>query len=191
MSSSENIRKAFEIVVKTYENVDKLMKYCDVASEDLGYIALHQRFLRYKSDVEPLGWLTSEFIKVYQHKEGRALDNSFYDGPVYVMEINFDDGPFIYVSKLEYEDISTWDAKLRPGDYWGFSNPICEDNENFKVGKLEDEGNLFESVPKNQAVKDEYWGFERAVFIKHDLTVVRRGNIQDIIFDTFDKLRSL
>ena len=38
MNSNENIRNAFKVVYKTYENIDKLIKYCKTICEDNGYV---------------------------------------------------------------------------------------------------------------------------------------------------------
>lgn len=37
MNLGENIKNAFDVVLKTYENIDKLIKYCDLISADCGY----------------------------------------------------------------------------------------------------------------------------------------------------------
>ena len=40
MNLSENIKNAFNVIDKTYENVDKLMRYCDSIANDCGYEAV-------------------------------------------------------------------------------------------------------------------------------------------------------
>lgn len=66
MSLGENIKSAFEVVLKTYENVDKLLRYCDLIAEDYGYEVVTDKFLRYKSDSNYEGWFINSFIKLYQ-----------------------------------------------------------------------------------------------------------------------------
>lgn len=80
--SLNNIVKAFEIIDKTYENVEKLMKYCDSIADDKGYISISDRFLRYKFDKDYEGWMTRIFVKLYQHQDDMLLENEWLYGPV-------------------------------------------------------------------------------------------------------------
>ena len=69
MNSNENIRNAFKVVYKTYENIDKLIKYCKTICEDNGYVVCSNKFLRWKSDNNFYGWAINNFILLFQDKE--------------------------------------------------------------------------------------------------------------------------
>ena len=190
MNLGENIRNAFEVVLKTYKNVDKLMKYCDLISNDKGYESVTNKFLRYKSDSNYEGWLINSFTKLYQYKEDITLENEWRNGPVFVMEINFEDVPTVYLSKFEYKDISNWGKGTSPGHYYGFTEPIdCADN-GFDEEPIEGMNGYFISKPRVD-ILDKYWGVERVFYTKIDLLEIDSDNLSEKIFGKFDKLRSI
>ncbi|MBA7549888.1 hypothetical protein ES705_42388 [subsurface metagenome] len=61
MSSTEtsiNIRNAFDVVRKTYTNVDKLFAAIDIEAKNSGFINIisgQRPFVRYKSDIDTEG----------------------------------------------------------------------------------------------------------------------------------------
>ena len=104
MNSNENIRNAFKVVYKTYENIDKLIKYCKTICEDNGYVVCSNKFLRWKSDNNFYGWAINNFILLFQDKEDIEIENGFRKGPIYSLEIDFNQEslPTVYLSKYEY-----------------------------------------------------------------------------------------
>ncbi|MDQ2086223.1 hypothetical protein RBH29_07245 [Herbivorax sp. ANBcel31] len=192
MNLSENIKNAFNVVRKTYENADKLMKYCDSISNECGYDIVTNKFLRYKSDSDYEGWFIDRFVKLYQQKADKVLENDWRDGPIYAVELNFEDMPIVYISKFEYEDITTWSrGAISPASYWVFSDLIdCTDNE-FEEKNLNKQDKYFVSVPKNNNVKNSYWGIKRSVYTNYDLKILNSNNIMQKVFSEFDVLKSL
>lgn len=190
MNLGENIQNAFIVVKKTYENVDKLMRFCDSIANDFGYDAITNKFLRYKSDSYYGGWFIDSFIKLYQSKDNKVLENDWKDGPVYVMEINFKDKPKVYLSKFEYDNISDWPKGVSPAEYWGFSKPInCEGND-FKEKNINKREGYYVSEPKKN-VKDKYWGIKRVVYTNLDLFQLTSDSISEKVFGQFDQLTDL
>lgn len=190
MSLGENIKDAFEVVLKTYENVDRLIKYCDVISRDYGYEPVTEKFLRYKSDSNYEGWVINSFIKLYQSNSEKILENGWKEGPVFAMEINFVDQPTVYLSKFLFEDMSTLMGKVSPSDYWLFTEPIdCLDN-GFTEVPIEGKEDYRISTPKND-IKSRYWNIDKVVYAKIDLLKVTSNNMPLKIFGEFDILKTL
>ena len=49
MNLSENIKNAFLVTHKTYENVEKLIQYCKtICDKETNYLVVTDKFLRYK-----------------------------------------------------------------------------------------------------------------------------------------------
>ena len=88
MNLGENIFNAFEVVNKTHENVDKLIKYCrTMAEERKEFELMSPKFLRYKSDVDYWGWNVRQMFLLFQDKQDELLENGWRDGPIYVLDI--------------------------------------------------------------------------------------------------------
>ncbi len=83
MNLGENIGNAFQVVKKTYENIDKLISYCITVSEkESHFVPAVTKFLRYRSDNDWQGWLTQEFFLLFQDKESKKLKNGWRKGTV-------------------------------------------------------------------------------------------------------------
>ena len=190
MSLSENIKNAFNVVLNTYKNVDKLIKYCDLIAKDCGYEIATDRFLRYKSDSNYEGWLINGFVKLYQHKDDELLENEWKDGPIFLMEINFGDIPTVYLSRFEYENIRAWSKGVSPASYWRFTNAIdCEDC-GFTVNDIESMPGYFISKPES-SIKEKYWDVESVIYTNIDLLEIDSDNVKEKIFKEFDTLRDI
>jgi hypothetical protein len=192
MNLSENIKNAFNVVKKTYENVDKLMKYCDSIANNCGYEAVTEKFLRYKSDSYYGGWLIDSFIKLYQSKNDKIMENEWKDGPIFSMELSFENEPIVYLAKFEYDNISGWSkGTISPTAYWVFSESIdCEGSE-FKEENLDNKDGYRVSEPESQNIKEKYWGIKRIVYTTVDLLQLDSNNISGKVFGEFDILRNL
>ncbi|MBM7581207.1 hypothetical protein JOD02_000030 [Caldicoprobacter guelmensis] len=180
------------MVYKTYENVDKLMKYCDSISGDCGYESVTRYFLRYKSDINVEGWFIRSFIKLYQSKNDELLDNGWRNGPVFVMEVNFEDMPVVYLSKFEYEDVSKLPKGVSPADHWKFSDPlVIRENDFFEKQAMEGKYKYFVSQPRTEEIKIRYGDIKRVVCTTVDLTELNSSSVPEKIFGKFDALRGL
>lgn len=191
MNLSENLKKAFNVVYKTYENVDKLMKYCDSISGDCGYESVTRYFLRYKSDINVEGWFIRSFIKLYQSKNDELLDNGWRNGPVFVMEVNFEDMPVVYLSKFEYEDVSQLPKGVSSADHWKFSEPVTDQKNDFDRQVLEGKEKIIVIRPKTEDVKARYGNVKRIIQTTVDLTELNSSSVSEKIFGQFDALREL
>lgn len=192
MNLSENIKNAFNVIDKTYENVDKLMRYCDSIANDCGYEAVTDKFLRYKSDSYYGGWFIRSFIKLYQLENDIKLENDWKNGPIFAMELSFEDTPIVYLSKFEYENISQWTkGAISPTAYWVFSEPIDCQGSNFKEKNLDNTNAYFISEPETENIKNKYWGVKRVVYTTTDLLRLESNNISDKVFGEFNILRNL
>jgi len=185
MSLGENIHTAFEIVAKTYENVSKLISFCqDEASEESDFILSSPKFLRWKSDNDLGGWLMKSFIQLFQSSEDKLLDNQWREGPIYVMEINLNpytySEPMVNLAKFLYVDISSWNEGVSPASHWIFHDPLYD-------GKVEYDGDDFEytGTISDEAYSSRHWGLYRVVGVGMPLVEITRENVREKIFDGF------
>lgn len=191
MNSAENIRNAFIVVQKTFENVKKLMDYCKtVASEKTDYINVIDKFLRYKSDNDVSGWYIKDFILLFQLKSDRELENEWRDGPIFVMEIQLSDEnerkiPTVYLSKFEYSNIVSWEKGCSPTNHWRFYYPL----RNHDVMNIQPGQEFSISTPKTKELGEKYyWGLTKVTTSSLPLTEVNSDNVIEKIFAGFDKL---
>lgn len=189
MNSSENIRNAFKVVYKTYENVDKMMKYCKLICEDNNYVLCSNKFLRWKSDNYFSGWAINNFILIFQNKSDIEYENGLRNGPLYVLEIdfNYDYSPTVYISKYEYKNLDTWSGQFSPSDnwryYWPVRNPDCFDKN--QVNEYE----VYTPTKNSEAIREKsYLGLEKVIRHSECLVDINSDNISDKIFKRFDSL---
>jgi len=188
--SLNNITKAFEIVDKTYESVEKLLKYCDAIANENGYISMSDNFLRYKSDKDYGGWMTRIFVKLYQQKNDIELESKWRDGPVYAMFIRLYDEAAVYTLEYEYHDIKKWGRGISPTSYGMFTWPIEDDNA-FEINQLPVTTNVTQSKPRNESISNKYWGLKNVKYKRHELLEINKDNVADKVFRQFDELRNL
>lgn len=191
MNSAENIRNAFIVVHKTYENVKKLMDYCKtITDEKSHYIIAADKFLRYKSDNDYSGWYINDFILLFQKRSDAELENEWRNGPIYAMEIELrsDDpvkAPTVYLSKYEYADIGSWNKGCSPANHWVFYWPL----RNREIMNIATNKELTTAIPKTKEMgKRFYWGLEKVSYISMPLTDITADNALEKIFGSFDKL---
>ncbi|ACB86080.1 hypothetical protein [Natranaerobius thermophilus] len=192
MSLSDNINNAFEVVLKTYENIDKLMRYCDTISSEFNYIPISDKdFLRYKSDRDYNGWLVNSFIKLYQYQKDQELENGWKDGPIFGLNIYLIGEPSIYLAKYEFDDIHDWGSSYSVSDHWMFFRPIHAEKygHDFEITELENHHSYFISEPAPY-LKKNYKNLNRVLFTKKDLIQLTAENVGDMVFKEFDKLRA-
>lgn len=196
MNSAENIRNAFKVVNKTYENINKMMNYCKtIADEGNEYVVSVPKFLRWKSDNEFDGWLINDFILLFQSKGDEELENGWRNGPIYVLDIDFDyeDTPKVYISKFEYKNIENWSNGCSPTNHWRFYWPIRKVDEfDFQEIDSNAKDNYKICTPKKgreSLADNSYWGIKRAVCYTEELTDINAENIKEKIFDRFTWLK--
>ena len=190
MNLDDNIKNAFEIVRKTYENLDKLMVYLDNESTGKGYKPSIGRFLRYSSDPDHRGWLYNNIIKLYQFIDDEDLHNKWKDGPIYSVEFSFENYPKMIVSKFDF-NIKEWSPGIGAHRVNYFSYPVNKDfKSEFRHMVLEDSKEYTKSVP-NDDISEKYWGLNHVIFREFKLTEVNLENANKLVFDEFDKMRNI
>lgn len=197
MTSSENIRNALHVMYKTYENIEKLMEYTKIVSQEkTDYRVSFPKFLRYKSDNDIAAWLMNDFILIFQNNKDNNCEseNGWKDAPIYAMEIYLgdkdyeeDDLPAIYLSKFEYYDINSWKEGFSPAYYWIFYYPLS--NSNYMNFNSYNDINI--ATPQNEKASKTYWGLKKVTTKKLDLFDVTSENLAEKIFGTFDELAKL
>jgi len=188
MNSGENIHNAFEIVAETYENVNKLMSYCQEAAAEKGEFVLSSpKFLRRKSDNEVDGWLVKSFILLFQHSNDKLLKNQWRNGPIYVLEINLNphdyDKPTANIAKFVYNNVNSWEEGVSPAHHRIFYDPLYYD-----IVEFEGEESAYSGQVSNEVYSDRYWGLQRIVGIVVPLISIMRENAYETIFGGFRSL---
>lgn len=193
-SNGENIYTAFKVIENTYTNLAKFFSELDRVGADMGFISITPRFLRWKSDINPEGWLISSFIKLYQLKSDPFLedDAEIRNGLIYGVEVLLGDEensdvqakiPQIFISKYEYDYIAgNWKRLPSVSEHWGFYWPLRNLKDKFIQTNV---NNVFIVNPISNA-KNEYWGLEKVTFKKIPLMEVdSTGKIKERIFEQF------
>src|SRR5436309_1995370 len=92
-NTAMNVKNAFAVVVETYRNLHKFFSELDSVGSEEGFISLTPNFLRWRTDRDLEGWLIRSFVKLFQQKDHQlhAAVDDLRDGPVYGVEIAFDD----------------------------------------------------------------------------------------------------
>jgi hypothetical protein len=180
----ENITNAMNVIQETYANLELLFTELDRVGAEEGFSSLTPRFLRYKSDNDYFGWLTRDFIKLYQRKDGAMTSNlsELREGPIYGVEVELDTNEgYPIISMIEYTfDYSYWDSLPVAKDRGIFYSPFRNDNE-FDI----DENNgVWTSVP-HERVKKKYWGLQKAV--AYGIPLVEVESSEDIRLKVFGK----
>ena len=195
MSTGENIKNAVEVLYKTYESIHKMKEDCQKLAPKAGYRAMSDRFMRYRSDVDTAGWLTSNMILAFQRCSNPDLeaDQNWENAPVFSMEISLTGGtakdsvPMLILSRFEYNDnISRWPAGCSPTYYWGFHQPVSEEfSRNFIQ---EDFDGYSIRKPVSQKVASSYWELKQVTFTSCPLLDLNSTTLQNRVFGTFDRL---
>ena len=187
MSLGENIHAAFEIVAETYENVSKLMSYCqEKAGDNEEFVLSSPKFLRWKSDNDVRGWLMQSFILLFQNSKDKLLKNQWRDGPVYVMEINFNpelyNEPMVNIAKFEYDNMSSWSEGVSPAAHDIFYDPLYGNFIDFEGDEFSYSGDVSDEYISR------YWGLRRIVGIGVPIVEVTRESVKDRLFGGFRSL---
>ncbi|WP_166030732.1 hypothetical protein [Neobacillus terrae] len=146
------------------------------------------KFLRWKSDSSTAGWLTNNFIKLYQFENHTSLPNlpEVKEGPVYCVEVDLegkDDYPEITLAKLTY-DFSQWTKVPGVSDHWIFWD-IFRMTNSFEINES---NGTWASKPHSKAAK-KYWGLQSAQ--GESFPLINVSSAETIKTKIFDRLLSL
>ncbi|MDG5473119.1 hypothetical protein P6709_15305 [Jeotgalibacillus sp. ET6] len=183
-----NISNAVHVLKETYKNLNKLFSELDRVGEVHGFNSITPKFLRWKSDSNPEGWLTSNFIKLYQQEGNTPLKHlpNMFDEDVFGIEVDLEgeeNFPVISIVKFKF-DFAIWTRTPATSDHSIFWDPFR--NERFFTITKENE--LWTS--QSTAIgKSRYWGLEKAVAIGIPLLAV--NSPEDISEKIFEKMKLL
>ena len=183
----QNISTAVNVLKETYKNLNLLFTELDRIGEKEGFISLTPRFLRWKSDSDSDGWLTNNFIKLYQIKTDPSLPTipNMRDGSLFAIEIDLGDNDYPVLSLSRYNfDYSAWTRLPAVSDHWIFWDPFRIENF-FEITEME---GLWESIPLEKA-KRRYLGMKNAV--SKDIPLLSVTSPEDIKHKIFHELDNL
>jgi hypothetical protein len=183
----ENITNAITVLKETYENLELLFSELDRVGTEEGFFCLTPRFLRYKSDTDYLGWLTSDFTKLYQRKSDTVAPHlpELREGAIFGIEVELqdEDNGYPVLSIIEYfYDYTYWNRLPSVSDRWVFYCPFRNENE----FKIEESNGTWTSVPFDR-VKKKYWGLQKAV--AYGMPLVEIKSSEDIRDKVFGKMK--
>ncbi|AJG91221.1 hypothetical protein I6G77_28095 (plasmid) [Bacillus tropicus] len=159
----QNITLATNILQKTYENLNLLFIEMDRVGEEEGFMSLTPKFLRWKSESNTNGWLTSNFIKLYQLQENSSVPHisDLRTGDIYCVEVSLNNGsedyPEITLARFTY-DYDFWTKMPSVSDHWIFFYPFRDEN-NFKI---QEKNGIWTSTPYEKSRK-KYWGIQQGL----------------------------
>jgi hypothetical protein len=189
----QNITNAFTVVLKTYENLEKFWVDLDETAMHSSYVSITPKFIRWKSDSNSAGWLTGNFIKLYQSASDPLIDDieGLRNGPIYGVEVAFmekeDLIPMISVAKYDYEasDLSKWGKLPSVSDHWGFHYPL----HNKQLFTIESKGEFTSSIPKSNKTSKDYWNLIMVTYYRTELVPMQsKETIRRNIIDGFDRI---
>jgi hypothetical protein len=184
----ENISNAVSVLKETYKNLNLLFSDLDRIAEKEGFVPLTPKFLRWKSDSAYDGWLTNNFIKLYQLEKDTPLDHltSMRDGYLYSIEVDLEgeEGyPTLSLTRYSF-DYSNWTRVPGVSDHWVFWDPFRVEKF-FDINKTDE---LWTSHPLAKA-KDRYWGIQNVVAV--DIPLMSISSPEDIKTKIFQELENL
>lgn len=160
----------------------------DALASEEGFIPLTPKFLRWKSDSSFEGWLTSNFIKLYQMENHAAVPHlsELNEGDLFLVEIdlNSEEGyPEITLARISF-DYNQWIRIPAVSDHWIFWD-IFRNENHFQIDEV---NGRWESRPYKKSVK-KYWGLQEAIAIT--LPLVEVSSTDRIRSNLFQKLKGI
>lgn len=184
----QNISNAVYVLKETYKNLNLLFSELDRIGENEGFISITPRFLRWKSDSDYDGWLTSNFIKLYQVEKDSPLKHlqDVKDGFIYGIEVDLvgeENYPTISLTRYKF-DYSGWNKTPAVSDHWIFWDP-------FRLEKFFDitQDNGVWIRKTLEKAKSRYWGMQSAVSI--EIPLVSITSPEDISIKIFQETENL
>ena len=182
----KTIVQAFEIAVKTHDNIGKLIKSYKSMCEKAGYKLLTKDFIHWwttRDDDDPIlpasaSWSTRWFILLFKRKDDEK-------NAVYVMEINLTipnvtAAKFIYKHEVDYINVNK--------NFDSYSLPVYMDDR-YSYKDVEINGFAFKRATL-QTYRNKNLA-NSVLFAEFPLSEITADNIQEKIFGTFDKLAEL
>lgn len=184
----QNISNSIFVLKETYKNLNLLFSELDRIAEKEGFIPLTPKFLRWKSDSDYDGWLTNNFIKLYQLEKDVPLKHiqNLKDGFIYGIEVDLEgenNYPTISLTRYQF-DFSEWNKIPTISDHWVFWDPFRVDKF-FEITKI---NGVWTSTTLEKA-KNRYWGMQSAVSI--DIPLLSITSPEDISSKIFAELENL
>lgn len=166
----QNITTAVDVLLETYQNLEIFFAELDRVGEEEGFISLTPRFMRWKSDTDPSGWLTKNMIKIYQLEKDLNLSSlpDLKSGPIFGIEVdlNYKDYPIISLNRYTF-DFNYWTRMPSVSEHWIFYGPFRYE-DSFSI----EEFNGIWTSKTYEKAKKRYWGMEEAVGIEIPLVEV-------------------
>jgi hypothetical protein len=171
--ASDNIKNAFAVVIRTYENLERFFAELDTVADKTGLARITPDFLRWHSDQHVHGWLTTSFIKLFQRSNDPAHGRveGLRNGPVFGVEARFflDTAPLFYLARYEYDaQLSAWSHLPQPGNHHKFQLPLYMD----RLFRFTSKDAVRVSTPLGAKVEKRFWGLKRVVFANTPLLAV-------------------
>ncbi|MCQ2011172.1 hypothetical protein NOM01_14380 [Sporolactobacillus sp. STSJ-5] len=186
IEKGKNITNAVMVLKETYKSINLLLDELDRVSKRSGYMSITPRFLRKRSDANFNGWLTSDFIKLYQWEDDPELPHlkSMKDGLIYGVEVDLDseDYPTIGLNIYNF-DLSNWTTHPSVSDYNLYWDPF-RDDVHFNINT--DEKELFYSSETKEKYISNYSYLKRSVSkVIPLLSISSSEDIKEKIFEGF------
>lgn len=187
-TKGESIVQATKILRETYKNLSVLFQELDRVGEEEGYVTINPRFMRYKSDNDTTGWLTTNFIKLYVKSEViPEYIEDIRELPWYGVMVDLTDDfdvefPIVSVIKYQFNQ-SYWNRLPSVSDHWTFWSP-------FSGGEFSISGDDNEwKVDSNNKAMKRHSGFEKLVAKDIPLFDLKApDDLREKIFGEFEKL---
>lgn len=187
-SKGESIIQATNLLKETYENLSILFQELDRVGEEEGYMTITPRFMRYKSDSDTTGWLTTNFIKLYVKSATvpssieDIRDLSWYGVMVDLTDDDEEEVPMLSIIRYQF-DQSYWNRLPAVSDHWTFWSPFYDGP--FDTVYKNHEWNI---SSKGEA-KKKYSGFEKLKAI--DIPLFDVKSPEDVRFKVFEGFKRL
>lgn len=188
LSKGESIIQATNLLKETYQNINILFQELDRIGEEEGYVTITPRFMRYKSDTDVTGWLTTNFIKLYVKAKvvpssiEDVRDLSWYGVMVDLTDDDEDDVPMLSIIRYQF-DQSYWTRLPAVSDHGTFWWPFYDGEYD-----ITHEKNVW-SVISNREVKKKHAGFEKLKAIDIPLFDIKSPeDVREKVFKELEKI---
>lgn len=187
-TKGESIIQATKLLKETYRNLNILFQELDRVGEEEGYVAINPKYMRYKSDTDTTGWMTTNFIKLYV-KTDKILESieDIRDLDWYGVMVDLTDDdenviPIVSIIRYQY-DQSHWSRLPAVSDHWIFWSPFYEGDYTIIRGD-----NKWHIDAKGKA-KKKHNGFEKLAAIDVPLFDLKSPeDVREKVFKNFEGL---
>lgn len=188
-TKGESIIQATRLLRETYKNLNILFQELDRVGEEEGYVTITPRFMRYKSDTDTTGWLTTNFIKLYVKSEKipesieDIRDLAWYGVMVDLTDDDNDEMPLVSVIHYQFDRFH-WNRLPVVSDHWIFWSPFYDGE--YIINR---ENNKWD-IDSNGKAKKKHSGFEKLVATDVPLfDLTSPDDLREKVFREFEKLQ--